>query len=651
MFGVALPHLRLRSAAIGKLCISSAHKSIFGSLRSSSITNVSAFSRRCTFTHLSPLSQTTTKQSLLSFSPRILKNTLFPQSYKRSYSQQKSSQQQTNSNNSTSEASEQLASKRIAYWLLGSSVLVFGIVVVGGITRLTESGLSITEWKPVTGAIPPLNHEQWMEEFEAYKKTPEYVQLKANISLDEFKHIFFWEWLHRFLGRAIGLLIVVPSAYMLTKRNTSRWLRWRLVSMSGLVALQGVIGWWMVKSGLSKRLFEEGAHPRVSHYRLAIHLSAAVALYIGLIWSGTGILLRHKMLQTAKAIGVHNMENTVASINKLRGLRYLTTGLTGCVLGTLISGAFVAGLDAGMLYCNFPKMGERWIPPKSELFQSEFSRREDKSDLVWRNMLDNPVLVQLEHRILGLTTLALGCYVYFFTRKRLARVPADIFRSTKYVAGAVTAQACLGIGTLWYVVPVWLGATHQGGSLVVLTASLALLQKLLPRFAWTDVRRLLPQQAPVNSPSGDAASSGPIRVNAFQTQGRRSFFTLAPRYSHHGSSAKGDVVHITFVTPENKEITVAAHEGQSILEVAHSNDIDLEGACEGSVACSTCHVIVDPEFYDKLEPPEEDEEDMLDLAFGLEETSRLGCQVILNKDLDGIRVRLPAQTRNIRLGR
>ncbi|EPY52612.1 type I ferredoxin Etp1/cytochrome oxidase cofactor Cox15 [Schizosaccharomyces cryophilus OY26] len=541
---------------------------------------------------------------------------------------------------------ENIPGKKVAFWLLGSSALVLAIVIVGGITRLTESGLSITEWKPVTGVIPPLTDEQWNQEFDLYKQSPEFQKLNSHMTVDEFKHIFFWEWFHRVLGRGIGLLIAVPSFYMLARGKYSPWLKRRLVGLTGLVGLQGVIGWWMVKSGLSKQLFEDGSHPRVSHYRLATHLAAAVALYVGLIWTGHGILQRHSFLKAFKNGTSSTVNSMVSSVKSMKGLRFGAFSLVGLVLTTLLSGALVAGLDAGMIYCTFPTMGEgRLAPTKEELFDARYSRKEDNSDLYWRNMLDNPSLVQLQHRALAVTTFLTACGIFLYVQSKKKALPKKLTRSVSITTGVLTAQAGLGIMTLIHVVPVPLAVLHQAGSLVALTAALSLLQRLYPEFALRNVRSW------INPVSSSSSPSNMDSVTNVLNQ-KRSFHSFSMlRHSAAQKPAPGTGIKVYFVTPEGREVLIEGNEGDSILDLAHANNIDLEGACEGSVACSTCHVVVDPEHYELLESPEEDEEDMLDLAFGLEETSRLGCQVILRKDLDGIRVRIPSQTRNIRLER
>ncbi|WBW73414.1 mitochondrial [2Fe-2S] cluster assembly ferredoxin Etp1/ cytochrome oxidase cofactor Cox15 [Schizosaccharomyces osmophilus] len=539
---------------------------------------------------------------------------------------------------------DNIPSKKVAFWLLGSSALVLAIVIVGGITRLTESGLSITEWKPVSGVIPPLTSEQWNQEFELYKQSPEFQKLNSRMTVDEFKHIFFWEWFHRVLGRGIGLVIAVPSFYMLAKGKYSPWLKRRLLGLTGLVALQGVIGWWMVKSGLSKQMFEDGSHPRVSHYRLATHLAAAVALYIGLIWTGHGILQRHAFLKSFKNGTSSSINSMVSSVKSMKGLRLGASSLVGLTLTTLLSGALVAGLDAGMIYCTFPTMGEgRLAPAKEELLDVRYSRKEDHSDLYWRNMLDNPSLVQLQHRALAVTTFFTACGIFLYVRMKKRTLPKKISTSVSIATGALTAQAGLGILTLIHVVPVPLAVLHQAGSLVALTAALSLLQRLYPEFALRNVRSW------VNPVPSMPSTTKPVTNALNQKRTFHSFSML--RHSATQKPAPGTGIKVYFVTPEGREVLIEGNEGDSILDLAHGNNIDLEGACEGSVACSTCHVVVDPEHYELLEAPEEDEEDMLDLAFGLEETSRLGCQVILRKDLDGIRVRIPSQTRNIRLER
>lgn len=189
-------------------------------------------------------------------------------------------------------------SKSVAWWLIGSSGLVFGIVVLGGLTRLTESGLSITEWRPVAGTLPPLNQKQWEEEFAKYRESPEFKQLNSHIDLDEFKFIFFMEWVHRLWGRAIGVVFILPAVYFAATKKTSRHVNKRMFGLTALLGLQGFVGWWMVYSGLDqKQLNDRKSKPTVSQYRLTTHLGAAFLLYMGMLWTGMEILRECKWVK------------------------------------------------------------------------------------------------------------------------------------------------------------------------------------------------------------------------------------------------------------------------------------------------------------------------------------------------------------------
>ena len=181
------------------------------------------------------------------------------------------------------------SSKGVAYWLLGSAASVFGIVIFGGLTRLTESGLSITEWRPVTGSLPPRNEQVWEEEFARYKLSPEFKMLNSRMNLEEFKQIYFMEWTHRLWGRMVGITFLLPTAYFIIRRRVSPVMAWRLVGICGLIGFQGFLGWWMVKSGLKDDLLETGQHPRVSQYRLAAHLGTAFIAYLCMLWNGLQI--------------------------------------------------------------------------------------------------------------------------------------------------------------------------------------------------------------------------------------------------------------------------------------------------------------------------------------------------------------------------
>ncbi|KAK9413130.1 putative Cytochrome c oxidase assembly protein COX15 [Seiridium unicorne] len=383
------------------------------------------------------------------------------------------------------------SSKSVAYWLLGSAASVFGIVVFGGLTRLTESGLSITEWKPVTGSLPPMSTEDWESEFAKYKASPEFKLLNSHMDLSDFKSIYYMEWTHRLWGRVIGMSFVLPTIYFIARRRVTKRMALSLVGISGLIGFQGFIGWWMVKSGLKDDLFAPGSHPRVSQYRLAAHLATAFVCYSWMFLSALSILRGRKLLGSP-AEGLKHL--TALQSPALSGLRRSTTLLTGLVFVTVLSGALVAGLDAGLIYNEFPKMGLGLTPPKSELWDKFYSRKEDSSDLWWRNILENPSLVQLDHRILATTTFCAVLALWAYSRTgRVARaMPKNVQKGVLGMVHLVSLQVALGITTLIYMVPVPLGALHQAGALALLTGALVLGHRLrVPKPLLAQVQRRL----------------------------------------------------------------------------------------------------------------------------------------------------------------
>ncbi|KAI9876222.1 MAG: Cytochrome c oxidase assembly protein cox15 [Pleopsidium flavum] len=359
--------------------------------------------------------------------------------------------------------------KVVAYWLLGSAASVFGIVVFGGLTRLTESGLSITEWKPVTGSLPPSNAGDWESEFTKYQSSPEFKLLNPNMTLSEFKSIYYMEWGHRLWGRFVGLSFLLPAVYFIARRRVSGRMAAKLVGISGLIGFQGVLGWWMVKSGLKDDLFAPGSHPRVSQYRLTAHLGTAFLCFTAMLWNGLSILRAHRLLADPVA---GDKALSILRDPSLKIFRRSVAGLAVLVFCTAMSGGLVAGLDAGLIYNEFPHMGLGLTPPKSELFSDFYSHRADNSDIWWRNPLENPSLVQLDHRILATTTfssvMALWAYTRFSPTVRKI-LPATAKRGMHGVVGFVCLQVALGISTLIYLVPLPLASAHQAGSLALLT--------------------------------------------------------------------------------------------------------------------------------------------------------------------------------------
>lgn len=351
--------------------------------------------------------------------------------------------------------------------------------------------LSITEWRPVTGSLPPLSDADWDSEFTKYRASPEFAKLNPHMTLDEFKQIYFMEWAHRLWGRVIGMSFVLPTIYFITRRRVSRPMAFQLVGISALIGFQGVIGWWMVASGLKDDLFAEGAHPRVSQYRLTTHLATAFVCYSWMLVAGLSIMRTHALL--ANPAATQTLAKTLATPTLAR-FRVAATALTALVFVTALSGALVAGLDAGLIYNEFPMMGIGLAPPKSELFDAFYSRKPDGSDIWWRNMLENPSLVQLDHRIMAMTVCA--SVLSLFTYSRMGRVktalPADARKATMGVLHLMLMQVTLGISTLIYIVPTGLAATHQAGALALLTGMLVLGTRLrVPRGVMAQVQRRL----------------------------------------------------------------------------------------------------------------------------------------------------------------
>ena len=329
--------------------------------------------------------------------------------------------------------------KSIASWLLVCCALVFAMVVLGGATRLTHSGLSIVEWQPIVGAVPPLNAAQWEEAFRKYRATPEYAQVNAGMTLDEFKGIFWLEYFHRLLGRLIGLAFLVPFLYFLARRRIARALAWKLGAIFLLGGLQGVVGWYMVKSGLVD-------DPRVSQYRLALHLALAFVIYGAMLWM---------------ALGLREDARGAAATGGADGLRRLSAAITITVALMVITGAFVAGIRAGLAYNTFPLMNGHVVPP--EIFMLE---------PWWKNFTSNMATVQFDHRAFAwlLVVLVLALWI----KAMRPAMPPRVRLLTHTLVAAVALQVSLGISTLLFAVPVALGVAHQGGALVVFTIAVAL---------------------------------------------------------------------------------------------------------------------------------------------------------------------------------
>uniref|UniRef100_A0A182RPD4 Cytochrome c oxidase assembly protein subunit 15 n=1 Tax=Anopheles funestus TaxID=62324 RepID=A0A182RPD4_ANOFN len=323
--------------------------------------------------------------------------------------------------------------------------------VIGGVTRLTESGLSMVTWK-LLGEKMPRTDAEWREEFDRYQQFPEFKLKNQDITLQEFKLIWYMEYGHRMWGRAIGAFYAIPALYFWTKGYFNKAMKIRVLAFGALIGAQGLMGWYMVKSGLEDRFHQECDVPRVSQYRLASHLGFAFVLYSLFLWSALD-----KLLPAQKLAG-----QIPAATFRFKGLAHATKA---AVFFTALSGAFVAGLDAGLIYNSFPKMADRWIPSDILALSPTL-----------RNFTENPTTVQFDHRVLGTATLTLITGMFLISRRRL--LPARAYKAATAVAVMGWMQVALGITTLLTYVPVPLAASHQSGSLILLSLAIWLTHEL-----------------------------------------------------------------------------------------------------------------------------------------------------------------------------
>jgi cytochrome c oxidase assembly protein subunit 15 len=334
--------------------------------------------------------------------------------------------------------------RAVRVWLLAVAALIFLTLVVGGATRLTESGLSITEWKPVTGVLPPLSAQTWQDEFVKYQAIPQYRELNAGMSLDQFKTIYWWEWTHRLLARVVGAAFLIPFLFFLWRGFIPPALQTRLWVIFGGGAALGAVGWWMVSSGLSGRT-------SVSQYRLAFHLTLACVIYAAILWTARTVIARQPLDAPAR----------------VRGLAILIAPL---VLLQIYLGALVAGLDAGLTFNTWPLIDGSFIPASARLwFDAPW----------WRNLFENTLTVQFDHRMLAYTIWLLAV-VHAADTLRSA-CDAGIKATAALLAAAVTLQAALGIVTLLYVAPLHLALAHQAFAIVVLTLAVVHAARVAPQ--------------------------------------------------------------------------------------------------------------------------------------------------------------------------
>ncbi len=316
--------------------------------------------------------------------------------------------------------------KPFAIWLLTGAVLIYIMVVVGSITRLTHSGLSITDWS-VMGSLPPLSEESWMQHFQKYQESPEYKIKNFGMRLEEFKSIFWWEYVHRFIGRLIGLVFIVGFMILHFKKQIPQGFYKKILILFVLGVLQGLIGWWMVKSGLVDK-------PAVSHYRLATHLLNAFLVFGFTFWYFLDVLYYKHSFQTSKDEKRYFYWVLVFFIVLLAQIKY---------------GAFVAGLKAGMFYNTWPKMGNEWFPSDTILVYDSWLK----------NFLDVPAGVQFIHRTLAIVVVFITLYLWYLSSK--LQLKDNQQRAVSWLIYFVTIQFMLGIFTLLYQVPIVLGVLHQ----------------------------------------------------------------------------------------------------------------------------------------------------------------------------------------------
>ena len=341
--------------------------------------------------------------------------------------------------------------RRIGIWLLSVALLVFAMVVLGGYTRLTSSGLSMVDWRPATGWLPPIGEAAWAAAFADYRQYPEYQKVNLGMSLAEFQRIYLVEYAHRLLGRAIGLAFLVPLIYFLIAAKITRRLAGWLVVLFVLGGLQGVLGWFMVRSGLVDR-------PDVSHYRLVAHLGAALLIYGLLLWTAFELLVGRRAGAGAPPGGSPGAP----------AVRRLAVVVLVGVVVQILAGGLVAGLDAGLVYNSFPLMGGGLVP----------------DDLMamapgWLNVFENPAMVQFDHRLIAYL-LVVGAAVLYWQAGRAA-LTAEARLALQVLVATLGVQIGLGILALVYLVPVALGVLHQAGALVVFTANLYLVHRLSGR--------------------------------------------------------------------------------------------------------------------------------------------------------------------------
>ena len=320
----------------------------------------------------------------------------------------------------------------IMFWLITLTIMVFLIIIIGGLTRLTDSGLSMVDWQPILGTIPPLNNNQWMDVFNDYKLTPEFLYVNKNMTLDEFKYIFWWEWFHRFFARLIGLVFIIPFIYFLIKKNLNSFFYKRFSIIFSLGLFQALVGWWMVKSGLSD-------DPFVSPYRLTFHLTNAVIIYALLLWTS----VEYYHLKSANFISIRS-KNILILISII------------LVFVTILSGGFMAGSHAGQSFNTYPLMNGKIIPDDIYL-----------EELGFLNMFENTVTINFNHRwIATITFIYTFSFFSYLIFKKVINLSNQIIISVLLI---LTLQFLLGIMALLSNVSIYYGSLHQTNSIALLS--------------------------------------------------------------------------------------------------------------------------------------------------------------------------------------
>ena len=360
-------------------------------------------------------------------------------------------------------------------WLLLSIVAVFIAVGVGGITRLTESGLSITEWKPVSGALPPSSAEAWTVEFAKFQQIPQASSTHAGISLNQFKWIYWWEWFHRNVARTVGLVFAIPWLLFMVQGRVPRQLRVRLTALPLLTLGQGALGWYMVQSGLVERI-------SVSAYRLTAHLGLALGILAVSVWTYSELRERSPAERSEPVTTPPNWRRALLGATALLGI-------------TVLSGGFVAGLRGGRIFNEFPLMGGQVVPPGYGTLTPW-----------WSNAFENPAAAQFHHRLLAIAVAAFVLTLAW--RARSARLPHRVQRAVFAFGAVITAQVALGIATLLLAVPVPLGVLHQFTGVLALTAALVATQQAMASSATVAAERdvVTPRAARTVAPVGGATA-------------------------------------------------------------------------------------------------------------------------------------------------